>query len=276
MTTDTIITWPLKPVIPEQYVPVYEDNDSLNLEAFQDPPGPVSFVTQIEVRLPRPDLGNLRADTNRDWITLVLATAFVLFAFVRFNFPKRFVELLKASVFPRSVALLYKKSNPFNERISLILSIIYLITSSLFVFVVAERFEITIPQHFRHEYIYGAIVVVNAVYWMLKSATMRLLALIFKTHQAATNYLLNNMLFNMVSGLLLLIILPLVIYTGLGIMMNLALLLTGILLVYKVLRNVMIGLTIDHFPGFYLILYIFMLELAPLLIVVKLVMNHSA
>lgn len=276
MTADTTLPWPLRPVFQEFYVPFYQEPDLPGDQFLSALPGPVTLEIQVEFKQPRPDLGTSRFENSRDWITIVLAIAFVLFAFVRFNFPKRLFELLKATLFPRSVSLLYKKGNPFNEQISLILSIIYLISSSLLVFLVAERFEVALPRHFRNEYIYAAMIAINGMYWLLKSSLMRVLAHIFKTQHAATNYLFNNLLFNMALGLLLIITLPLVIYTGSVTMMNLALHITGFFLAYKVLRNVLIGLTIDRFPVFYLILYIFMLELAPLLIVVKLIMNHSA
>jgi hypothetical protein len=102
---------------------------------------------------------------------------------------------------------------------------------------------------------------------------IKITAHIFRTYEASANYLLNNLLFNITSGIFLLAALPFVIYTGSELIFLITLSFAAILLVYKVLRGALVGSAINRFPLVYLFMYIVLIEIAPLLLIAKFFSN---
>lgn len=261
--------WLPEPEAKEAYKPAFDTSGSLAHESLPFVFLPDSTGSVQEVQLPRPDYGDKRNTSDYDWITVILLISAIIFTFARYNFARRMGQLLKACFLPRAVSQLYREGNPFNEQVSLALGVVYLLTSSLFIFVVLDHFKWLPVGLVENEWIYIAILAANSIYWLLKSAANRFMAHIFKTYDATGSYLLNNLLFNLTLGLLFLVLLPFMVYTTSEFMLKSGLYLTAVLLIYKVFRGIMVGLSISRFPLFYLLLYIFALEVAPILLVVK-------
>ncbi len=259
----------------EPYVPVYQTGDSLQTDSLSCTLPWLATSSAPDFRTQRPDAGDIITGRHFDWITLILTGCFILVAAAKYNFPKRLAQLLKASLIPRAANQLYRQGNPFQEQISYILGVIYLLTSSLFIFLIIDKQGWLPPVSYRSEYLYAVIVVANSFYWLCKAMLIRSLAHIFKTYEATTGYLLNNLIFNMTLGVFLLIVLPFIVYTGSEVLLFITMIFVSIILIYKVLRSVSVGLSITYFPVFYLILYICMIELAPLLILARLFMSYS-
>jgi hypothetical protein len=275
MKQDSISELPPHWMLKSKYEPAYKDTVTVFPEYAVTLPGPVPVTTHFEVRSPRPDTGIKRLENDYDWIAIVLVAGYLLLAFAKYNFPRRLNQLLKACFVPRAVAHLYREGNPFNEQISLALGLIYLLTSSLLIYVAVETFGSLPSDLIDSKWLYFAILAFNTIYWIIKALGNKMLAHIFKTYEATGNYLLNNLLFNLTLGLLLLIALPFVVYTGSIILLKITLVFTALMLFYKVLRGILVGLTIARFPLFYLFLYICTLEVAPLLIAAKLFIAYS-
>ncbi|MGB4205757.1 MAG: DUF4271 domain-containing protein [Bacteroidales bacterium] len=259
----------------ETYEPVYFTDDSvLSIPVVDSIPGLVTMTIEPEPRLLRPDRGDSIKDSNYDWITVLFLACVILITIAKNNFPKRITQLLKASITPRATAHLYRQGNPFTEQITLILVIIYLLTSSLFVFLILDNYFSLPDFDLRTEIFFALIVATNASYWLFKVILIKIIAYIFKTREASSAYLLNNLVFNMAIGLVLLISLPFVVYTGAETVLIVTLIFISIFLLYRVLRNVLVGLSITYFPLFYLMIFVFTVEIAPLLIIAKLFMNN--
>ena len=232
-------------------------------------PGPVQTVTHSVAARPLAFGGNKINAADYDWVTLVLLTGFLMLAYVKYNFPKRMAQLIKACFVPRTVSQLFRDGNPFNEQATLLLGMVFFLTSSLTIFVVLNTYGLLPNELADNLYLYAGIFGINVVYWLLKMLANRLLAHIFKTYELTGSYLLNSLLFNLSLGVFLLLALPLVIYTGVGLLLNLTIAASIVLLIYKILRGIQLGLTVTRFPPFYLILYICTLEAAPLLVMAK-------
>jgi hypothetical protein len=275
MKQDPIADLPPHWMLRTNYEPAYKDTVTAFPEYALTLPGPVHVTTHFEIKSSRPDSGIKHLSNEYDWIAIVLVAGYLLLAFAKYNFPRRLAQFLKACFVPRAVAHLYREGNPFNEQISLALGLIYLLTSSLLIFVAVETFGSLPSDQIENMRLYLAILALNTLYWIIKALAIKMLAHIFKTYEATGNYLLNNLLFNLTLGLLLLIALPFVVYTGSVILLKTTLFVTALLLIYKVLRGILVGLTIARFPLFYLFLYICMLEVAPLLIAAKLFIAYS-
>lgn len=231
--------------------------------------GPVPTVTDFMPARLQPINGVHREIADYDWMTLILLAGFLLLAFVKYNFSKRIGQLIKACFVPRSVPHLYREGNPSTEQSTIVLGVIYLLSSSLFIYLILEYFGLLPYDLVKNQWLYTGILVVNTFYWLAKTIANKILAHIFKTYEVTRSYLLNNLLFNLTLGIFLLLILPLVVYTHWTPLLIIAMILTLIMIIYKVLRGILLGLSITRYPPFYLILYIITFEVAPLLLIAK-------
>jgi hypothetical protein len=272
--TDTLIhsASPYLPIAPE----VVPDDSSavLNLP-FKGFSPPLHTATHLQTVEPGSFTGLNRNITDTDWMTVALLAAFVVFTFVRYNFPKRLAEFVKATLIPRFAPLLVKKNNPRYEQITIALMFNYFLTSSLFLYLILDHFEWLPTGLVENYWLYVSIFVVNFTYWLGKNMVSAILAHIFKSYETNENYLLNTLLFNMTLGLLLLFLLPFAIYTGYEPVFLATTGLVFLLLAYRILRGVVAGLSSRTYPPFYLFLYICTLEVAPLLVIAKYFMSHS-
>lgn len=275
MAWDSVYLLPFHIPKQESYEPVYFADDSVLSSPSVEPlPGLVTMTIEPEPHLPRPNRGDRITDSNYDWITVLFLACIILITIAKNNFPKRITQLLKASIIPRATTQLHRQGNPFTEQITLILGIIYLLTSSLFVFLILDNYFALPDFDLRTEIFFALIVAANGLYWLFKVILIKIIAYIFKTKEASSAYLLNNLVFNMAVGLILLISLPFVVYTGAATVLNITIIFISIFLLYRVLRNVLVGLSITYFPLFYLIIYVFTVEIAPMLIIAKLFLNN--
>lgn len=275
LTQDSIFEFPHHRDFKSTFKPAYQDTLITIPEYSGTLPGPVLATTHFEFRLQHPDSGIKRLNADNDWIAIVLVVGFLLLAFAKYNFPRRLVQLIKACFLPRAVTQLYREGNPFSEQISLALGLIYLLTSSLLIYLGIETFSSFPVYQTGSISLYMAVVAINLTYWLLKALANKTLGHIFKTYEATGNYLLNNLLFNLTTGIFLLIMLPFVIYTGSFTFLKITFIITAVLLIYKVFRGIYVGLSQTRFPVFYLFLYICTLEVAPLLIAAKLFIAYT-
>lgn len=269
MAQDSILQFPYQFVPQENYEPALQDSAYFQLDSMIAIPGPLPVSTYFEFNPARPDKGTHRNEYEYDWITVILVACFLILTFAKHNYSRRMGQLLKACFVPRAVSHLYRDGNPFNEQVTLALGTIYLLSSSLFIYVVLSRFNLLPTGLINNTWLYSAILASNAIYWFLKAMANKTLAHIFKTHEATGNYLLNNLLINLTAGIFFLLILPFIVYTGYGLILEIALVASAMIIIYKVFRGILIGLSISRFPRFYLFLYVSMLEIAPLLILAK-------
>ncbi|MBE0663437.1 MAG: DUF4271 domain-containing protein [Bacteroidales bacterium] len=269
MAQDSIFQYPYQIIPKEIYEPAYQDTASFQVDFIVAIPGPLPVSTHFDINPARPDKGTKRNEYEYDWITVILVACFLVFTFAKHNYSRRMGQLLKACFVPRAVAHLYREGNPFNEQVTLALGTIYLLLSSLFIYIVLSHLNLLPTGLVHNEWLYVAILASNAVYWLVKAMASRALAHIFKTYDATGNYLLNNLLFNLSAGIFFLLILPVVVYTGSTLVLEISLIATLVITIYKVFRGILVGLSISSFPLFFLFLYVIMLEVAPLLILAK-------
>ena len=155
--------------VPEVYKPAFRDTIDGVPEFSAELPGPATTVTShFDLGSNWPDPGQKRLQTEYDWITIVLLTGFLLLAFARYNFPRRFGQLLRACLTPRAVTNLYREGNPFGEQITTVLSILFLLTSSLFLFKTLDFFGWLPADLIRNRWLYTGILVTNTIYWFAK------------------------------------------------------------------------------------------------------------
>ncbi len=223
----------------------------------------------------RPDHGTILKSQSYDWVTMVLILCFLLLAWVRYNNNRRLKQILSACYSSRYINLLQREGNLFNEQIMLALGVIYLVTLSLFFMFAFNHFKMLDATFIRFPIIFAGLLLFFLILWVMKALASRIIAFVFETYDAAENYSLNDLVFYLTLGVMVLPVLPFVIYTGSEIAFWLAAVVIVIVWVYKIVRGLMIGYSLTRFPFFYLLIFIFSIEILPVAIIVKLLLVLS-
>lgn len=210
---------------------------------------------------------------NADWFTLVLVFVVIGFTWIKAFYFKIFRQLVSA-FFSNSIAnQIVRDENILVQRASIIMSFIFYLTSSLFIYQVSVFFKWDYP--FLSEGILRFLVIclIVAFTYSFKMVLLKGLGEVFNIDKPVATYIFNIFLINNMLGLLLL---PVVIttayvvtdstwyalYTGVAIVI--------ISFIYRMVRAFIIWIPLKGVSFFYLMLYFCTLEIAPLIIIVKL------
>ena len=211
----------------------------------------------------------LRSIESLDWITLTLVGIFALLAVTRFAYPRRFSEFIQLPITDKYFSLQgkgYEINHPFN----VLLFSIQVLCFSLFIFLLLSVFQ---PNMIAGQWFFIQLTTGIVVFVLLKYVFEKIIAHIFSIEEVINRYLYEKLSYASLLALLLLIGNILFFYIVnpskllLWIAMGIILLLFVISLFSSFKRNGNIILT--HF--FYFILYLCALEIAPYIIVYKLI-----
>jgi hypothetical protein len=220
-----------------------------------------------------------RAKGFDGFFTAVLFLGFLLFVLVRVYSPRKLNQMFIAFVNPAAMNQLLREEYAFTNRSSLLLLLIYLLVFPLFAFQTILYFLNgnfpggTSPAHIFSGYVL-IMGFVFAVY-LIKILVTRFLASAFGLQATGSEYIYTILLFNKVIGLL---IYPLVMLIAFAHQLNSANILKAgigvltILLIYRTLRLIQIGLSASGVSFLYLFLYLCTLEILPFLVLIKLFM----
>jgi hypothetical protein len=169
---------------------------------------------------------------------------------------------------------LIRDGNIFNERIGLVMFLIYLFMISLFVFLSIPMFSIKIPD-LPAGLIYLAIVTFFLVLWILKVIVSRALSLLFNTGENSRELLANMYLFNLVAGILLLPLLACMAYAQSEIFFYIILGIIILIYTFRIFREALVGFTVNNFSVFHLFLYLCTLEILPMIVLAKILFRNT-
>lgn len=208
-----------------------------------------------------------------DWMTALVLFCFILLAWNHVFNPKRLVQVLKAPFSRRFVNQLVREGNLFTERISFTLGIVYLLSFALFLFLIYQHFFPPWNQQENGLLLFGFLVLFLILFNALKITAINLLGNIFKTRETTYFYLLNLLVFAIITGIVLLIALVALLYTGETAVLRVSLVLVALLFLFRFLRGFLIGMTLTKFSYLLLFVYLCSLEILPLLVLVKVLVN---
>ena len=230
----------------------------------QDPVAPrwlTDSTVPFDPQLAAPSPGGI-------WIHVLLFISFTMLVVLRvFDF-RRMLTLLQGFVRSSSVALMYREESALASRVSVFLIVNYLVLGSLFVWQTLSVQSDSFPAPFMMVWIAAGLLLV----YIVKIISVRILGFIFEAREAAQEYVYNIVLFNKTLGLFLFpVVLCLAYAHQLSPQWLVIIGLSGwaIILIYRLVRMVWIGLSIRGISFFYIILYLCTLEILPFVVIVK-------
>jgi hypothetical protein len=240
---------------------------------------PPSFFSGHELPY-HPDLKvHVREKGYDGFFSLILLAAFIIFVLVRVYSPRKLNQMFGAFVKPAAMNQLLREEYAFSNRSSILLLILYLLIFPLFAFQVFNHFfDFSFFYSLSHTRgIFTYFILLNFVFamYIVKIMTVQLLAMAFDLRSAGSEYVYTVLLFNKVAGLVMFPLVLLItfahqfnpsfaLYTGLTAL--------AILLIYRMLRLIQIGLSNSGVSILYLFLYLCTLEILPFVVLIKLFM----
>lgn len=220
------------------------------------------------------EVPNEHSFVNIDWITIHILICLGLIAWVQVFYRSRLKQIVNAFLGTRSLYQLYREGNIFRERISIPLFITFLISYSLFAYVLVVQFTVDGTLGLSGLKQFSQIMVIVLLSWFLKNLIISFIGIVFRNYLILTEYLLLNFVFNILSGLILLPIIIFAIYLGSVEWMYSAVIIWLLIFLYRVIRELFTRLSYRNFSLFYRILYLCTFEIIPLLVFTKLIMNY--
>jgi hypothetical protein len=210
-----------------------------------------------------------------DWELAILLLCFVLLAWVQVFYHKRIRQIFRAPFSKRFINQLTRDGNLFSERIAIALGVIYFLTFALFLYEFNQQILGINIQGITGITFYGLVSVIIIGLIAVKIALVKFLGVIFKTREVTNNYLLNLMIFSLLSGPVLLISLVLIIYLKSVVILYISIVLFILILLFRFMRGFFIGMALTKFSYLFLFVYLCSLEILPLLVLVKILLTQA-
>jgi hypothetical protein len=210
-----------------------------------------------------------------DWVLGILVVCFILVAWTQVFYPKRIRQIFRAPFSKRFINQLTRDGNLFRERISVSLGIVYFLTFSLFLYEFNEQIlGITFPC-FHGIALYWMITLLSLAVLTVKVVVVQLLGKVFKTKETTGNYLLNMLIFALISAPLMLVVLVFILYLRMPVLLYLYMAIFILLFLFRFVRGFFIGIALTKFSYLFLFVYLCSLEILPLLVIAKLLLNQA-
>jgi hypothetical protein len=202
------------------------------------------------------------------WGAAILFFSFTLIVILRVFDYRKLMLLFNGFVRASSVSAMYREEYSLTSRISVLLLFNYLLIFPLFIWQVAGYFGMIREGLGGFVTISGLLLLI----YFVKIITTRILGNIFEVKEASAEYVYNILLFNKTIGLVLFPVCLLLAYarqippeiliwTGIGALC--------LILIYRLLRIVLIGISNSSVSFFYIILYLCTLEIIPFVVILK-------
>lgn len=208
---------------------------------------------------------------NTDWIFITLLLAYAAFIWVKVFYNKIFIQISQAFFNNRITNQIVRDENILVQKASVLLTIIFYLVASLFIYQISILYDWNpdyVGTGFNRFLIFAFAI---SLIYTIKLLILKVVGHVFMVDKAIVIYIFNIFLINNLLGIALLPVLTFIsfshVYTEYAV--YLAFVLIGGAFFYRLIRGCLIGLTYSRFSILYLFLYLCALEIAPLLVLIK-------
>jgi len=217
---------------------------------------------------------NLEKQTTPDWYFIIIVVILSAVASIRIAYGKILHSIWVSAYSYQFATKTYKERGILQKRVGLSLDLLYLVNASLFIFLINQHFSFLLVDLQAYQFVFISFAILSILV-LIRLSVMRLTALIFVRSELFLGFLYHYFIYSKVLGMVLipfLIAIPytngnlqeVIIYTGISTILAVQLFRLIRASVY-VLKNVIFL--------FYLILYLCVLEILPVLVVIKIILS---
>ena len=209
------------------------------------------------------------------WITFILFFCVLLLVILRVRHREQLNQIILGFFANNALNQLVREEFSLTDRASLLLSTLFLLVFSLFIYQLNFYFGWSVlgKEQF---VVYVKLLVFLFMLYFLKIVLTKFLGAIFKTENEAFQYVLNILLFSEVMGLFLLPITICIAFVNklfISFFIYGGIVLTAGLLLFRSFRGLTMNRSSNRISKTYLFLYLCVLEILPLIVLLRLFLN---
>lgn len=231
----------------------------------------ISLFSAHTIKKKTPETINRNLE-RADWIFFSFIFCLGIMAWFFYRNSKRLTQLFKAFLTPRSTNQLLREGNILREVIVYPLLLIFFISITIFI-------SILINKYFGVQYsikLQGMILIILIAFFLLKVIFASIIGAIFKTDKETLEYLTNYFVFNIILGLAIVPAIFIAYYIEINMakyLIIIVLVLSILVYLFRLYRNIIIGISSERYNLYYLFLYLCTVEILPYGVSFKLVYN---
>ena len=213
-------------------------------------------------------------DSNPDWLFLVLVIVLGGLTYLRVFYRKNFFQIIAACFNNNLTNQIVRDENLLMQRASVMLNVSFSIIAASFIYLVSVHYNWPMNGMGTGfiRFVFLALLVSAA--FTLKFVVLRFCAYLFKLGREMSTYIFNIFIINNLLGIALVPFVALILFgnsVDSTVLIIIAVSVIGIAWLYRIGRGILIATRYPDFSPVYLFLYLCALEIAPLLVLVKLV-----
>lgn len=225
---------------------------------------------------PNHDEPLLRNDISPFWMFPILILVLIVFTWLKVFYTKYFSQMFQAFTNNNLTNQIVRDENMLIQRASVYLSLVFNLIAAMFLYLVSIHYEWPLAGigYGFSRFIFFAIIVSAA--YTFKFLLLKFCGWLFDQDREMATYIFNIFLINNVLGIVLLPFILLLAYNQsilASYLVTLCLILAGMAFLYRVYRGILVGFNAMTFSPLYLFLYLCTLEIAPLLILIRIVIQ---
>ena len=217
-----------------------------------------------------------RNNVAPDWLFPIIILMLAFFAWMKVFYSKYFIQMVRAFFNLNLSNQIVRDENIFIQRISIYLSIVFNLIAALLIYLVSIHYNWHMggvePGFTR----YLLFVLFVTLTYALKYLILKICGWLFEQEKEIATYIFNIFLINNILGMALLPFVCLLAYNssfiGPGFIFFPIILVCGAFL-WRLVKGIRIGLGTGSFSPLYLFLYLCTLEIAPLMIFIRIIVQ---
>jgi hypothetical protein len=204
----------------------------------------------------------------------VLILVFIVFTWLKVFYSKYFSQMFQAFTNNNLTNQIVRDENMLVQRASGYLSLVFNLIAALLLYLISNYFGWSLGGigFGFSRFIFFAILVSAA--YTIKFLLLKFSGWLFDQDREMATYIFNIFLINNVLGILLLPFILLLAYNQqihASYLITMSVILAGMAFLYRIYRGILVGFNAMSFSPLYLFLYLCTLEIAPLLILIRIV-----
>ena len=218
----------------------------------------------------------LRKNITPDWLFPLILIVLIVYAWLRLYYSKFFTQMIQAFLNNNLANQIVRDENIFVQRASVYLSIVFNIIGALLLYLVSVHFNWSlggIGIGFSRFIFF--VILVSSTY-AIKFLILKICGWLFEQEREMATYVFNIFLINNILGMALLPFICIFAYNE-SMAFSWMLMIPFIFIItaycWRIFRGVQIGLGITSFSPLYLFLYLCTLEIAPLMVLIRVIIQ---
>ena len=218
----------------------------------------------------------LRNNISPDWFFPLILVVLIVLSWIRIFYSKFFSQMIQAFFNNNLANQIVRDENIFVQRASVYLSVVFNLIGALFLYLISIHYNWSLGGIGSGFSRFLFFLIVVTVAYAFKFLLLKVCGWLFEQEREMATYIFNIFLTNNILGMTLLPFICMFAY-------NKALAVSGLLIIpyvliviafgWRIFRGLQIGLSISSFSKLYLFLYLCTLEIAPLMVLIRVIIQ---